>query len=285
VYRFALRPWWVVSHVLVVMAIVVMANLGFWQLRRLDEKRDRNAQLVARLSQPVEPLTELVPPGSGPDRVDDAVDRPVTATGRYRAGEQVLIRGRSLDDRPGSWVVVPLDLGNGVVVAVNRGWIRNDGRYTKVPDTYEVPSGEVGVFGIAHASQERGTLGATDPPGSRLDSLARVDLDRLDQQVEGELLPVWVQMTRAEATAPDPSPELLDPPDVDDEGPHLSYAIQWFIFATILAIGYPLVLRKVARDGGVRRRRDDDDEVGLDEPDPDDELEPDDPRLDTSIEP
>ena len=33
-----------------------------------------------------------------------------------------------------------------------------------------------------------------------------------------------------------------------DEGPHLSYAVQWFIFTTIAAGGYVLLLRKVAID-------------------------------------
>ncbi|MDZ7733752.1 MAG: hypothetical protein U5R31_12355 [Acidimicrobiia bacterium] len=44
----------------------------------------------------------------------------------------------------------------------------------------------------------------------------------------------------------------LDPPALD-EGPHLSYAVQWFIFGTIALGGYPLILDKVAqgrRHGG-----------------------------------
>jgi cytochrome oxidase assembly protein ShyY1 len=32
-----------------------------------------------------------------------------------------------------------------------------------------------------------------------------------------------------------------------DNGPHLSYAVQWFIFSTIAVIGYPLILRRNAR--------------------------------------
>jgi cytochrome oxidase assembly protein ShyY1 len=38
-----------------------------------------------------------------------------------------------------------------------------------------------------------------------------------------------------------PEPEL-------GEGPHLNYAGQWFIFATLTAIVYPLLLRRVARN-------------------------------------
>lgn len=275
-YRFALRPWWIVSHIVVLAIVVAFVNLGLWQLRRLDEVQARNVQLAERLAQAPVDVTGLV----GAADAGALEDRRVTATGTYRPDEVVLIRGRSLDDAPGSWVVVPLDLGDGRVVAVNRGWIRNDGRFTAVPDEYRTaPEGEVAVQGLLHASQERGTLGATDPPEGTLESLARVDLDRLDEQVEGDLLPVWVQLTTAEAGAPDPSPQILDPPDVNDEGPHLSYAVQWAIFTVIAVGGYPLILRRAARERG---RRHPDDAPGLDDPDPDDEPAAGDPRLDAT---
>lgn len=278
-YRFALRPWWIVSHVVVLAIIVAFVNLGVWQLRRLDEVRDRNAQLAARIAEdPVDIGTLL--PGAGVD-VGVVEDRRATATGTYRADEAVLIRGRSLDDAPGSWVVVPLELDDGRVLAVTRGWINNDGRYSAVPDEYRaVPDGEVTVEGLLLRSQERGTLGPTDPPDGTLTSLARVDLARLDQQVDGDLLPVWLQLTAAEPGAPDPSPRPLALPDVNDEGPHLSYAVQWFIFTTIAVGGYPLILRRAARE---RTGRHPDDAPGLDDPDPDDSPTAGDPRLDAEV--
>jgi surfeit locus 1 family protein len=278
VYRFALRPWWIVSHLVVLAIVVAFVNLGMWQLRRLDEVQARNAQLAARLAEDPVDVAGLVAAGATDGAATE--DRRVTATGTYRADDIVLIRGRSLDDAPGSWVVVPLELDDGRVVAVNRGWIRNDGRFTEVPDEYRtVPEGEVAVEGLTHASQVRGTLGPTDPPDGQLESLARVDLDRLDEQVEGDLLPVWIQLTAAEADAPDPSPQLLDLPVVNDEGPHLSYAVQWGIFTVIALVGYPLILRRAAREKGERHP---DDAPGLDDPDPDDAPHVDDPRLDTT---
>jgi len=278
VYRFALRPWWIVSHVVVLAIVVAFVNLGLWQLQRLDERREGNAQLAARLAEDPVDVAALVPEGSADGAAVE--DRRVTATGTYRPDEVVLIRGRSLDDAPGSWVVVPLELADGRVVAVNRGWIRNDGRFTAVPAEHRaVPEGQVTVEGLLHASQERGTLGATDPPEGRLESLARVDLARLDEQVEGDLLPVWVQLTAAEPGAPATSPQLLDLPDVGDEGPHLSYAVQWGIFTVIAVVGYPMILRRAARERGQRHP---DDAPGLDDPDPDDRLVPGDPRLDAT---
>jgi hypothetical protein len=36
------------------------------------------------------------------------------------------------------------------------------------------------------------------------------------------------------------------PPPPLSNGPHLSYAIQWFIFSVIALVGYPIVLRRQA---------------------------------------
>lgn len=278
VYRFALRPAWIVSHVFVITLAVVLFSLGMWQLSRLDDVRERNERLAARIAREPVPVETLVPAGSDESAADTARDRRVTATGRYRPDGAVLIRGRSLDDAPGSWVVVPFELADGRVIVVNRGWIDNDGRHTSVPDDYAaVPEGEVEVAGLLHPGHERGTLGATDPEEGVLDSMARIDLERLDQQLDGDVLPVWLQLTDAEEGAPDPSPRRLALPPVNDEGPHLSYAVQWFIFTTIAVVGYPVILRKVARE---RSRRHPDDAPGMDDPDPDDEPADGDPRLD-----
>ena len=42
-------------------------------------------------------------------------------------------------------------------------------------------------------------------------------------------------------------PEPVPAPTLD-EGPHLSYAVQWFIFTTVAVVGYPLILRRRARE-------------------------------------
>ncbi len=125
-YRFALRPWWIVSHLVVVALVVTFVGLGFWQLRRLDERRADNTRLAERLEEPRVRLSDLLDdPDGAPE--DEIKDRRVVVSGRYRPEEQVLIRGRSLDD--------------GKVVAVNRGWIRNDGRFSAVPDRSRFPTG------------------------------------------------------------------------------------------------------------------------------------------------
>ena len=242
-YRFALRPKWIVSHLFVLALVAAMITAGFWQLSRLDEKRERNERIEARTSQPVVAVEDLLTVGD--DATGDLEYRRVIATGTYRLDEQVLVRSRSFDGAPGSWVVAPLALADGTLVAVNRGWISNSGQLTEVPDSYGRPTGEVTVEGLVRTTQTRGRIGPIDPADGVLPNLARLDVARLDQQVEGDLLPGWIQLEgqTPTLTAADPTPV---PRETLGEGPHLNYAVQWFIFSTVAIVGYPLILRRRA---------------------------------------
>jgi surfeit locus 1 family protein len=247
--RVLLRPRWLVGTIIAVLVIVLFVNLGFWQLRRLDEKRDRNAAIEERGSQPVQPVGEVVDPRTGFDEVDGLEYRRASARGRYDAEGEVRIRSRSLDGRPGVWVVTPLQVDGRTALAVNRGFVPLS---TEVPAP---PSREVEVTGLLFATQEREGIGPRDPAEGALAELSRLDLARLQQQYDADLYPLWLQLQRSDPPVDqDALPVLLPEPD-QDEGPHLSYAVQWFLFATVGAIGWPLLLRRTAKEDERRRRQ------------------------------
>lgn len=60
--RFLLRPRWLLSHVMVVVLVVTMVNLGLWQLRRMDERSERNDLIAGRQAEPIAAVDELTPP-------------------------------------------------------------------------------------------------------------------------------------------------------------------------------------------------------------------------------
>lgn len=265
IYRFVLRPRWILSHLFVLALVVTMVNLGFWQLRRLDEKKAINRRVTARMSTAAVPVSHVLTLATA-GRFDrtalgqaDAVEyRRVTAMGVYRADQEVLVRSRTLNGVPGSWVLTPLVQPDGVAVVVNRGWVANDGRDESVPARARAPSGEVTITGLVQKTQTRGRFGPTDPPSGRLTNLARADIGRLQEQVPEKVLPVYVQL---QAQVPRPSAnadalQLLPDPSLD-EGPHLSYAIQWFAFSALAVGGYPLILRRAARERESERKRED----------------------------
>jgi cytochrome oxidase assembly protein ShyY1 len=246
-YRFMLRPRWILSHVLILLLVVTMVNLGFWQLRRLHEKQSHNASVEKNEAVPIAPIEAIMNPDDPTSRGSELAFRRTSATGTYDTANEVIVRARSLNQRPGVWVASPLRLADGNGVVVVRGFLPSQGTLQAVPADAEPPSGPVTVEGLVQETQTRGLIGPTDPEGVRLTDIARVDVARLQQQVPYHLYPVWLQLTSSSPAQPGTEPEVLPPPTLD-EGPHFSYAVQWFIFSTIAVIGYPLILRRSARN-------------------------------------
>jgi cytochrome oxidase assembly protein ShyY1 len=265
-YRFALTPRWILGHVLVVLLVVVMVNLGFWQLGRLEEKRDRNDQITSRQEEPVVPVQDVMDPDTPQDEVDQLVYRRVSATGTYLTDQQVVVRNRSFEGAPGEWVLTPVLLEDGTAVGVSRGW-----QNIETPaERSAPPSGEVQVEGYVQATQERGSFGPTDPEDGTVETLARVDVQRLQQQVDEPLLPGWVQLVEQDPEQDEPLPVPVPLPELD-EGPHLGYAGQWFLFCVVAVVGWIAIIRRAARDREVDARAEDDgpgDEGAPAEPDP-----------------
>jgi len=274
VYRFLLKPLWILSHLFVLAMVVLMVNLGLWQLHRLDERQAFNAELRAASELPAAPIGVLLP--AGPDATHDQVEsvkyRSASATGRYLVEQQVLVTNRTQDSAPGYWVLTPLDLGNGTALVVNRGWIpygyTEDGSW----DDFAPPSDQVSITGSIEQPQVRSTGvvgGPQDAAEGTLRTFARADVARLDQQVDEKLLPLYVNLQTQTPPQPDSPglPAVLPAPDMSDEGPHFSYAMQWFMFSAMTLIVYPLLLRRLAR-----RRHQIDESADLGDPDVQGEL-------------
>jgi cytochrome oxidase assembly protein ShyY1 len=238
--RFLLRPRWILSHLLVVLLVVVMVNLGFWQLRRLHDRREENATIEARSDQPAIGLDTVLTSSSSEDDVDDLRFRPVTLDGTYDAAATVQVRNRTLDGVAGDWLVTPLVLAGGDRVPVVRGFVPlgPDGD----PLEAAVPDGEVHVRGAVMTPQTQ-------------DRTVRKDLT--DLLAEDTTVPVLVRAEKTKPaepglTAQDDQPaalSVLPPPELTERN-HLSYAVQWFIFSTIAVVGYPLILRRVLQRRG-----------------------------------
>ncbi|MDB5876078.1 MAG: hypothetical protein JWQ07_5520 [Ramlibacter sp.] len=275
-YRFALGPKWIVSHLFVLAMIVTMALLCNWQVNRLHEKRERNDQITARAAEPVAEISSII--GVGERDGSDAVRfRRARAAGHYLTDEEVIAGSPSLDGAPGSWVLTPLRTDDGATVVVNRGWIPNGGGLEAVPEAYRAPSGPVSIVGLVQPSQTEGNFGPSDPgvkDEPSLGRLARIDVGRLDDQVPGDLLPVYLELQSQDPAVAAGDPSLPVAPALD-EGPHLSYAFQWAAFIVGTLVFYPLILRRRAREIEREALM-----AELDEPDPADEPAPGDPRLD-----
>lgn len=266
-YDFLRRPAWILSHILVVLGVVAMIGLGFWQRQRwMDEQAKTDALAAMAAGTPV-PISKAlgdakVGTDTAPDAVPDGVEfRRVTVTGTYDAAGEVLVRNRSQGGAPGAWVLTPLVEADGTAVAVVRGWVplNVDPPAPPFPGS-EPPTGQVTVTGILQISQQKSTFGGTDPADGTLRTLARVDVERLAKQVGADFEPVYVVLDtqsppQGAATGDLPQVVHLELPSPET---NFSYMVQWWIFATIAAVGYVLVIRRVARNKDKNQVPDDD---------------------------
>jgi cytochrome oxidase assembly protein ShyY1 len=220
--------------------VIVMINLGFWQLDRLQQKKDRNEAIIDRSSEQVVDIGELAVPTDPVDVGGELEFRAVSATGTYELEDQALLRSRDLDGSPGFWVLTPLDVGDGTSVVVIRGWVpfvtETDGSDLEYP----TPTGEVTVTGIASRH-----FGGAVPAGDEQATIAHLDLEWFDEHVDADVYPVAIQLLEQDPPSDATLPVVLEPPELS-EGPHLSYAVQWFLFSAVVVIGYPFLLRRIA---------------------------------------
>lgn len=225
------------GHIVVGVLALAMVGLGLWQLDRLDQRKEHNALVAARIDAPSLTAAEAV--GQVPERIEH---RRVVARGRYLADDEVLLRFRSRNGLPGYHVLTPLELSGGAgVVLVNRGWVP-----LQVGDRWPLrsaapPPGDVQVVGRAR-TPEAGALN----PSTRDDvvRVSRADPEAIGRRIDLDLPPTYLELLGVQDTdrfpIPVPAPRL-------SEGPHLSYALQWFAFAAIAVVGWTLRVRRRVR--------------------------------------
>jgi cytochrome oxidase assembly protein ShyY1 len=225
-----LRPRWVIGHILAIATIVAFVDLGFWQLRRHDEKVAlRDAVAAAQAMDPI-PI-EAAPAGTY---------RRVTAVGTFDGSRQTKVL-RSQGGVSGYHVLTPFLLGDGMAVLVDRGWISLD---ADTPSPFGLPTEIAGT--LWPAEQGSGV------PESLSPAVRRIDPEIQQKFADYEFLGEYLLLTghRYEATE---FPILPEEPEIS-LGPHMGYAVQWFLFAAVVLVGYPLLLRRVSGAGSTSPR-------------------------------
>jgi surfeit locus 1 family protein len=214
--------------ILIVVAVIVAATcvrLGFWQLDRLHGRREANATWQERGALPAAPIVDIEP--------EDLPYRRVTATGTYDPAHEWILSGRTTaEGDPGNHVLTPLVLGDGTAVVVDRGWVPLEQTGVPVTGTAAAPGGRVTVTGVVLPPDEAGPAATPAPPIT-----IRVDLGRAG--LPYRLLPDYILL---QSQAPAQQLPIPAPAPTFDDGPHLSYAIQWFAFATIAVVGCVVLL-------------------------------------------
>src|SRR5205823_9003098 len=221
--------------------VLTCIRLGFWQLDRLRGRKQANAGITAAQAAPPRPLPVLLAGTSDPRSLRF---RRALATGTYDPAHEVLLYGRSsVEGDPGDQVLTPLRLADGTGVVVDRGWVPID-QGVPVSGEAAAPTGTVTVAGVLFPPDAVAVPTGTPSP---IERITKVDVGQIGAQLPYPVLPVYLllQTQRPPQQGPLPEPPPLPPLT---NGPHLSYAFQWFSFATIAIVGYIVLMRRDRRD-------------------------------------
>lgn len=219
--------------------------LGDWQFERRAEARAEIARLDANYGAPAVPLSEELPKLNAFNE-DVQKWRTVAVTGEY-VGDPYLARNRPGPEGVGSDMIQPLRTESGSLFFVNRGWVPVDGNDAQsgavgAHELPQAPAGEVKIEVRLRASEPE--VPGRTTSGTTVASIDLPELARLTQS-EGKAYTGAYGMLITES--PEGEHGTLPPKPERDEGPHLSYALQWYVFILIAAIGVAFAARQEYR--------------------------------------
>jgi surfeit locus 1 family protein len=221
------------------LAAALFIRLGFWQITRLHERRAHNEVVAARRRSAPAELAGL------PRDTAAAHYRPANVTGRFDYDHELVLTNRTRRGSPGVDLLTPVRLaGSDTAVIVDRGWVyAPDGSTVDRGRWREGDSARGAGYVELYTPDNGGTTLAKDPRIVRHASRREITA-RLPYPVA----PFFVVLVGDTSTAGHPARRELP---VLDDGPHRSYAVQWFCFAAIALGGAVAVIRR-ERSGPAR---------------------------------
>ncbi|WP_328402162.1 SURF1 family protein [Streptomyces sp. NBC_00390] len=247
-YRFLLSRQWVILTLIALVLVPTMVELGFWQLHRHERRVAQNSLIARNLEAKPVPVDELSSPGHTVPRAD--YWRQVTATGTFDTAHEVVVRRRTnADDRVGFHVLTPLVPADGSAVLVNRGWVPAAADQQAFPTVPAAPRGTVTVTGRLKADETTGASGIKDLSGLPPRQVMLINSEQQARTMDRPLLGGYLEMT-----APEPADDSIEPipdPDHDSIGAHMAYAVQWWLFAASVPVGWVILVRREKKDRAV----------------------------------
>ena len=234
--RFRWSASWPMT-LLTLIVVVVFVNLGRWQWHRAAEKR----ALAAQFSAGAAALLEV----TGGETAALPRYSHVRIAGRYDPTHQFLLDNMSHDGYPGYEVLTPLTFADGRAILVNRGWVpltqsRREAPAIEIAPALRASATVVGL--LDNLPMAALALGHAPPaPGGSWPKMTS--------------FPTMADLSTALGLPLEPRQLLLDANQpagyvrdwhASGFGPsqHVSYAIQWWLFAALALLLYATLNRR-----------------------------------------
>jgi cytochrome oxidase assembly protein ShyY1 len=233
---------------------------GRWQWGRFVTRSDAARVVERNYDAPAVALDTLLP-RTGSAVTDSVLWHPVTVTGHYEPARTVLLRNRPVLGLAAFQVLVPFvvdgaaeDVGTAtpLVVIVDRGWVATDSAGGSPAGIPPPPAGAVRIV-VRLRAEEPSMVGAA--PAGQTYRISRADLLSSWGSAGPPVAVPWTSdelyaaygILASEDPAPTTPLVLIPAPDTST-GPHLSYAFQWWVFATGALVGAGLLARREILD-------------------------------------
>lgn len=197
------------------------AGLANWQFDRRDQAVSKIQRMVANYDKAAisfDSISELALA-----EVTLFEWTPVELSGNYLTDQELLVRNRPIAGQPGFIQLVPFQLKSGEVVIVERGWIPANSELA--PATKKTPANKSKVL-VARVRLSELTPNRNSPDGFA----TSIHLESLEVTLGVTLEQQFYLRLISESPGETSSPQPLSKPALD-EGNHLSYAVQWILFA------------------------------------------------------
>lgn len=245
-------PWrafctwrWLVAFLVTCLLALLCVALGQWQWDRRAERVAKNEVIFSNYDQPPGGLAQAIAAESAWTPAWQWT--PVELTGTYLIDQATIIRSRPLNKAPGFYAVVPFaDQRSGQVLLVNRGWFpTGDGPGGLPAQLPQTPTGTV-TAKVALRSAE--PWQDTPAPAGQAFRITPAELHPHALGGEfsagtGALVSAGFGVLIAETPVAAGAPVILPRPETD-EGPHLSYSMQWYVFAAGCFVGLGVAARR-----------------------------------------
>ena len=225
-----------------ILAAAVFVRLGIWQLSRLQERRARNHLILAQMEAPPVDVSAL------PKDTALAHYRRVRVTGERDYEHELVYAARTHNGAPGVDLLTPVRIaGSDTAVLVNRGWVYSpDGATVDLAQLRDLDSTFEGY--VEEFPPGPGGAFSNNPR-----TIARLSHAIVAKALPYPIAPFYVVLGADRVVITDTKtrqPTRIGAPDLND-GPHQSYALQWFSFALIALVGAGIVVKQ-SRSSGTR---------------------------------
>nr|WP_260690881.1 SURF1 family protein [Rhizobium laguerreae] len=221
----------VFTGILVLIALAILISLGTWQVERLHWKEGLIADIAARQAASPVPLADIEAMAAAGGDIEY---RKVTATGRYINNKErhffATWRGQT-----GFYVYTPLELADGRILFVNRGFVPYDNKEPEMRMQGQL-TGELTVTGLAREKLPGKPSWVVPNNDVAKNIFYWKDLDVMAESVGLEKASVIPFFVDADSTPNPAGLPIGGVTQVDLPNDHLQYAFTWYGLAAVLVV-------------------------------------------------